>query len=192
MPWQQKINAKPSPLLKLRDLKRKSLSFKEREKEFLDFTGMEYAHVDVTEMARDFQYDLYWRIFHKQDYKKFVIDYIEKLKKEEFDDKLVYTKNMTKKEADYVSITPPHVKAARILMQHGIEIPSAIQYVITVDGPRPVEVIDQPLDYDHYIEKQIKPIAEEVFVFLKENFEELIKDKKQKSLKEYYLRYSKN
>jgi DNA polymerase-2 len=159
--------------------------YEDHGSELLEFTGMEYVHTDATDLAKEFQYGLYWRIFHDQDYKKYIADFISRLNNGEFDDKLVYTMNMTKNAADYTKTTPPHVKAARVLQQHGLEIPHTIQYVITTDGPRPVELIDQPMDYEHYIEKQIKPIAEEVLAFLHEKFDELTKDKKQKTLPEY-------
>ena len=34
-----------------------------------------------------------------------------------------------------------------------------IRYVITLDGPQPESRITAPIDYGHYVEKQIRPIV---------------------------------
>jgi len=48
--------------------------------------------------------------------------------------------------------------------------------VITVQGPQTVETAFVPLDYDHYIEKQIKPIAESILPLISLNFEQIAND----------------
>ena len=80
---------------------------------------------------------------------------------------------------DYVKTTPPHVKAARKLDKLTSSI---ITYVMTSDGPEPTQKIKHKLDYDHYIEKQIKPIADSVLVFFDTEFDNLLLDTKQTSL----------
>ncbi|MBI4150156.1 hypothetical protein HY488_02000 [Candidatus Woesearchaeota archaeon] len=42
------------------------------------------------------------------------------------------------------------------------------------------------LDYNHYIEKQIKPIADAVLSFQNQSFEDILKNHKQRSLFEYH------
>ena len=53
---------------------------------------------------------------------------------------------------------------------------TTIAYVITVQGPQTVETAFVPLDYDHYIEKQIKPIAESILPLISLNFEQIAND----------------
>ena len=53
---------------------------------------------------------------------------------------------------------------------------TTIAYVITVQGPQTVETAFAPLDYDHYIEKQIKPIAESILPLISLNFEQIAND----------------
>ena len=48
--------------------------------------------------------------------------------------------------------------------------------MITKNGPEPVEHQRSALDYDHYIDKQIKPIADAVLPFIGMNFDLLTSD----------------
>ena len=48
-----------------------------------------------------------------------------------------------------------------------------ISYVITVAGPEPIEYQTSPIDYQHYIDKQIKPVAEAILPFIGLDFAEL-------------------
>jgi hypothetical protein len=43
---------------------------------------------------------------------------------------------------------------------------NVIRYVITVRGPRPVGYVYAPLDYPHYIRKQLLPIARSLVPFV--------------------------
>ena len=80
---------------------------------------------------------------------------------------------------DYTKSTPPHVKAARQLDKLESDI---IEYVITEEGPEPIQKIKHKLDYDHYIQKQIKPLADAVLLFFNKNFDDLLKNSKQNTL----------
>ena len=44
---------------------------------------------------------------------------------------------------------------------------------MTTTGPQVVEYCRQPLDYDHYIEKQIRPIADSILPAIGGDFESL-------------------
>ena len=71
------------------------------------------------------------------------------------DSDLVYRKSLRKGVDSYTKSSPPHVKAARLLPKpRGV-----ISYVVTHQGPQPVGYVTAPIDYEHYIDKQIKPIA---------------------------------
>ncbi|MFH1399947.1 MAG: DNA polymerase II, partial [Nanoarchaeota archaeon] len=100
-----------------------------------------------------------------------------------FDDQLVYRKQIRKDLKEYTKTTPPHVKAARMLEANGVELQSnIIRYVMTVDGPQPVELAKSKLDYDHYIDKQLKPLADSILSFFDTDFDELRRNSSQRKL----------
>jgi len=94
----------------------------------------------------------------------------------------VYRKSIRKNLKDYVKTTPPHVKAARKLPKLTTNI---IDYYITTNGPEPVSMLKSKIDYEHYIEKQIKPIAETILSLFDQSFEDVILNSKQKNLFDY-------
>lgn len=48
-----------------------------------------------------------------------------------------------------------------------------IEYLITVNGPEPHEYLNSPIDYQHYIDKQLKPVADAILPFIGTDFEQL-------------------
>ena len=91
---------------------------------------------------------------------------------------IVYKKAIRKELGEYTKTTPPHVKAARLM--ENIES-NLIEYVITVKGPEPIPTKTK-IDYDHYIEKQLKPIADTVLQFFHQNFDDMVKGSEQRTL----------
>jgi len=134
------------------------------ETQELVFTGLEFVRSDWTRFARQFQYDLFHRVFHDQEVAAWIRQKIMDLKKHRHDRDLVYKKRLTKPAGDYVKMVPPHVKAARLL-GGGQENSRQISYVMTRRGPVPTALPHEDLDYTHYIEKQLKPIADAVLLF---------------------------
>ncbi len=59
---------------------------------------------------------------------------------------------------------------------------SVIEYVITTDGPEPIQKHTHPIDYEHYLKKQVQPIADAILVFFNKNFEDIVKGSKQSTL----------
>lgn len=145
----------------------------------IEFTGLEFVRGDWTELAKKFQYELLYRIFHKKEIHNFIKDFVNNTKSGKYNSLLVYKKSIRKNLEDYTKITPPHVKAARKLEKLDSNI---IEYLITLDGPEPIQNIKNSIDYDHYINKQLKPIADSVLSFFDLNFEELIQGSKQVTL----------
>ena len=87
------------------------------------------------------------------------------------DDELVYRKALRKPVASYTRSTPPHVKAAELLdpgSRRGL-----IRYLLTTQGPQPLGKISAPIDYEHYLEKQLKPIASTFTAVLGADLEQL-------------------
>jgi DNA polymerase-2 len=130
----------------------------------LVFTGLEFVRSDWTRFARQFQYELFHRVFHDQEVALWIRQKINDLKNHHHDPDLVYRKRLTKPAADYVKMVPPHVKAARLL-RGKLENPKEVSYVMTLRGPVPTQLPHDDLDYNHYIEKQLKPIADAVLLF---------------------------
>ena len=153
------------------------LHLKSREK--IEIVGLEAIRGDWTEAAQEFQVKLLDKIFHKEEFVNFIRKYVKELQSGKLDSKLVYTKNLRKPVEEYTKTTPPHVKAAR-------KIPnlqsSVIQYYITTEGPEPIQYHTHKIDYEHYIKKQLAPIANTLLFFFDKNFEEIIQTSKQMKL----------
>ncbi|MBB6481449.1 DNA polymerase II [Spirochaeta isovalerica] len=140
----------------------------------MEFKGLETVRSDWTAMARDFQQELFSRFFHEKELKQWVRDYVQKLRDGEFDSKLIYKKRLSRQAGDYTKSRPPHVKAALLLDPEGTRKLREISYIITAEGPVPVEMYEGGADYSHYVEKQIKPIADAVLFAIGEDFDSLI------------------
>ncbi|MDZ7625607.1 MAG: DNA polymerase II [Ignavibacteriaceae bacterium] len=150
-------------------------------KETIEFVGMEFVRSDWTRLAKEFQIELYSRIFNNDEIENWIREIVKKVKAGEYDDKLVYRKRLRKDVDEYTKNIPQHVKAARLLPEttRPGEAPSrsrsgTVYYVITKRGPIPVELKHTDIDYDHYIEKQVKPIADSVLVLLGESFDSIV------------------
>jgi DNA polymerase-2 len=99
-------------------------------------------------------------------------------------DDLVYRKGLRKPPAEYTATTPPHVAAARKLPGRP---PRVVSYIVTNAGPEPVRrragiAPAHPPDYEHYVDKQIRPVAEPVLDLLGLEFAKVIGDDRQMEL----------
>lgn len=148
-------------------------------KEEIEITGLEAIRGDWTQAAQEFQVELLDKLFHKEPVDKFIKDYITKVEKGKMDEKLVYRKSIRKDLDKYVKTTPPHVKAARKLDRLDSKV---IEYYITTDGPEPIQKLKHSIDYKHYLDKQIKPIAQQILNLLGQSFDELVQGSKQAKL----------
>lgn len=145
----------------------------------LEIVGLEAIRGDWTDAAQEFQVELLNKVFHGQPAEKFIKEYVKKIQEGKLDDKLIYRKSIRKSLKQYVKTTPPHVKAARLLPKLDSNI---IEYVITTKGPEPIQLLKHKPDYRHYIEKQIKPIANQILSLFEKDFDEIIADSKQTTL----------
>jgi len=148
-------------------------------KEEIEITGLEAIRGDWTEAAQEFQKELLNKVFHKEEITSFIKSYIKKINSGSLDSKLVYRKSIRKELHEYTKTTPPHVKAAR---QLDVLESNVIEYYITTEGPEPIQKLKHKLDYEHYIEKQIKPIANQILVLFGRTFDDIIKNSKQSKL----------
>jgi DNA polymerase II len=157
-------------------------------KEEMDFTGLEFVRRDWTEVSKKFQLELLDLVFHNKEVKAYVKKFVNDLQSGKYDDLLVYRKALRKGTEEYTKTTPPHVKAARLLDKITSNI---IDYVMTNEGPVPIQLMEKDkesgknqykIDYDHYIDKQIKPLADAILYFYDANFDDLMKGSSQKNL----------
>jgi DNA polymerase-2 len=154
-------------------------------REEIKVTGMEIVRRDWTDLAKELQKELLERVFHKKQVASYIKQLVERLKAGKLDDKLVYRKSIRKDLEDYTKTTPPHVKAARMLPKLSSNI---IEYYMTTSGPMPVEIAEKKkarLDYEHYLEKQVRPIADTILELFGTSFDEAIKNSSQKNLFDY-------
>jgi DNA polymerase-2 len=147
----------------------------------LIFKGLETVRTDWTLLAREFQKELYDRVFLNKEYKAYILELITDLKEGRFDDKLVYRKRLRRHLNEYQKNIPPHVQAAKKaeqwLLSQGkrqrYQRGGWIEYCYTLNGPEPLENLESPLDYDLYIERQIAPVVDGIVMFLGTSFDEI-------------------
>jgi len=144
--------------------------------ETVEFVGMEVVRRDWTALAKQVQRELYQRLFTDQAVDVYLADIVRRVRGGELDDELVYRKNLRKDADDYTATTPPHVAAARKSTQSNGRL---VSYVITTAGPEPVGNVEHPLDREHYVTKQVRPVAEPVLETLGLDFEQVIGDSRQ-------------
>ena len=145
-------------------------------REKVEFIGMEVVRRDWTALAKLVQRELYHRLFTDQSVDEYLADIVRRVRGGALDDALVYRKNLRKDAEDYTATTPPHVVAARKSTQ---PLGRLISYVVTTAGPEPVDNVQHPLDREHYVEKQVKAVAEPVLATLGLDFERVIGDARQ-------------
>ncbi len=133
------------------------------------FKGLETVRTDWTPLARDFQQELYKRIFNNEPFEAFISETHDALISGQLNHKLTYTKRLRRPLESYTSTQPPQVKAARKMKNPGRKI----QYVITLNGPEPIESDDSIPDYQHYVDKQLAPVADSILYFLGTTFEKI-------------------
>nr|WP_314529855.1 DNA polymerase II [uncultured Pseudomonas sp.] len=146
------------------------------------YKGLEAVRTDWSLLARQFQQELYSLIFHRKPYQDYVRDYVRKTLAGEFDERLVYRKRLRRTLDDYERNVPPHVRAARLADDYNdqqgrprqYQNGGWISYLITVAGPEPLEVRSAPIDYDHYVTRQLQPIADAILPFVHDDFSTLI------------------
>lgn len=148
-------------------------------REELEITGLEAIRGDWTEAAQEFQKELLMRVFKRREIDSFIKEYVRDLLAGKMDKKLVYRKSIRKNLTEYTKTTPPHVKAARKL---DFVESNIIEYFVTVDGPEPIQKLKHKLDYEHYIDKQIKPIANQILGLFKKDFDDVLKGSRQHTL----------
>lgn len=145
------------------------------------YKGLETVRTDWTPLAQQFQQGLYGRIFRREPYEDYVRDYVASTLRGDFDDLLVYRKRLRRPLQDYERNVPPHVRAARmaddfhIAQGRGAQYRNGgwIRYLMTTAGPEPMEALRSSIDYEHYLVKQLEPVADGILPFVGDSFARL-------------------
>jgi DNA polymerase II len=147
----------------------------------VEFVGMEVVRRDWTALAKQVQRELYQRLFTDQPVEIYLADIVKTVRDGALDNLLVYRKNLRKGAEAYTATTPPHVAAARKSAPVAGESigRKSIEYVMTTAGPEPLDNIQHPLDREHYVAKQVRPVAEPVLAALGLDFDVVIGDGRQ-------------
>lgn len=146
------------------------------------FKGLETVRSDWTPLAQQFQQQLYERIFRREPYREFIRDYVRRTLDGELDHLLVYRKRLRQKLSEYQRNVPPQARAARIADEYNAQQGRPqqyqnggwISYIMTAQGPEPLEIAQTKPDYDHYLQKQLQPVADAILPFLQDDFATLV------------------
>ncbi|EKT4523197.1 DNA polymerase II [Pseudomonas putida] len=145
------------------------------------YKGLESVRTDWSPLAREFQQQLYGRIFRGQPYRDYVRDYVRRTLAGEQDALLVYRKRLRRPLRDYQRNVPPHVRAARLADEYNLRLGRPLQYqnggwisyVMTTSGPEPLENRQSPIDHEHYLSRQLQPVADAILPFVGDEFNAL-------------------
>ena len=156
----------------------------------LVFKGLETVRTDWTPLAKEFQQELYRRIFTGEPHRDYLREYVRGFVQEclrrsqagELDERLVYRKRLRRRLDDYRRNVPPHVRAARLADELNDRLGRPrqyqsggwIRYVITLAGPQPLEQLNSNIDIDHYLTRQLQPVADAILPFVGDDFAGLI------------------
>lgn len=156
--------------------------------------GLEAVRRDWTALARRVQVELFRRVFAGEPYEEWLREIVTDLQDGKLDTELTYRKRLRRDLEAYSGgvpggpRAPPHVAAARILSAihdssraHGPDSSDGvfdrdhhlgeIEYVVTRGGPEPLEQRTHPIDYDHYVDRQLGPVCDVILPFVGSSFE---------------------
>jgi DNA polymerase-2 len=149
----------------------------------LELIGLEAVRRDWPAVAGRLQRGLLERVFAGEDPLPLAREISKRVRAGELDEELVYARRVRKGSVEsYVATTPPHVQAAR---KAGAPPGALIRYVITTAGPEPVAPhgpLPGSIDHSHYIERVLRPIAEQILEPLGLCYDEAIDAPRQMAL----------
>ena len=148
----------------------------------LIFKGMETVRSDWTQLSKVFQQELYRRVFNNEAVEDYILTIVSKTLNGEFDDLMIYRKRIRRRLTEYVKNVPPHVKAARMADSINATLNKPlkyqnkgwVEYLITLNGPQTKEYVTSPLDYDFYVDRQLKAVANDILPFIGTSFEKIV------------------
>ncbi|MEI6001666.1 DNA polymerase II [Paraburkholderia bengalensis] len=152
--------------------------------ESIVFRGLETARSDWSPLAQKFQRELYMKVFRSEPYQEFVRSYVRDVRSGKLDGLMIYRKRLRNRLDSYQKNVPPQVRAARLADEDNLRRKRPAQYqnggwisyLITRNGPEPLQATTSPIDYEHYINRQLKPVADAILPFVADNFGNLIEE----------------
>lgn len=109
---------------------------------------------------------------YEGDIEALIKEQLDRLKQHRFDDLLFFRRKVTKELDEYTKTLPAHMQALS-QSSHSARMKGRwLTYAITTKGPQLKGEIKAPLDYDHYVEKQIRPIADSFLKAYGKGFDE--------------------
>ncbi|PIP94544.1 MAG: hypothetical protein COW00_08495 [Bdellovibrio sp. CG12_big_fil_rev_8_21_14_0_65_39_13] len=141
--------------------------------ESLEIVGLEYVRSDWTDLAKTFQFQLLSRALKGEDVEKYIQFFVEKIEENPLES-FIYKKRLSKPLDEYDKTQPPHVKAALKYREKNLPVPRTIEYVVTLQGPWAYDLKPPHLDYQHYIEKQLKPLADAILSLFGKKFDDCV------------------
>ena len=144
----------------------------------VEFIGMEVVRRDWTQLAKDVQRELFARLFAGEPVEGYLQEVAAALRQGDLDASLVYRKGLRKSLAAYTAGTPPHVAAARKSADPG----RVVAYLVTTAGPEPLDALEHEPDREHYLQKQVRPVAEPILAALGLDFDRTVGDDQQMDL----------
>lgn len=140
--------------------------------------GLESVRRDWPAVAKRLQEGLLERLFRDGDVAAFAREVTADVLAGRLDEELVYAKRVRKSSLDrYTATTPPHVQAARRLVEAGRRPGPVVRYVVTTDGPMPIipgRPMPEHIDRAHAVERILKPVADAILAELGTSFDEAI------------------
>ncbi|MEX6501339.1 DNA polymerase II [Pseudomonas zhanjiangensis] len=146
------------------------------------YKGLETVRSDWSPLAQRFQQELYRLIFDREPHRDYVRDYVRRTLAGELDELLVYRKRLRRPLHDYQRNVPPHVRAARQADDYNdrqgrprqYQNGGWISYLMTTAGPEPLETQGSAIDYEHYLSRQLQPVADAILPFVGDDFASLV------------------
>lgn len=132
----------------------------------IEFVGLEAARRDSTPFCKTLSRNLHNMLFAEakpEHVAAYVKDTVAQLFSGVLDDSLVCRRKLRRELSEYASTNTPHVTVAA---RHNIAPGNLVPFVMTESGPEHPAHRQHPIDYDHYVEKQLRPIAEPIFFHL--------------------------
>lgn len=153
--------------------KRYAGTVKQGEESKIVFKGLENVRTDWTNLAKGFQEEVFRRVFAEEPVEDYIRQVFESVRNGLRDKDLHYRKRLRRNVPDYKKNIPPHVQAAKKLMSwtsQSLKRGDWIEYIVTINGPEPVLERRSPIDYQHYIDRQLAPVADGVLQFVNLSF----------------------
>ena len=139
---------------------------------------MEVVRGDWTATAKQVQLEMYRRLFAGRPVGEYLANVVKRVRTGELDAMLVYRKSLRKASTN----TPPRHAPRRGRTQVDPALGSHRPLRHDRAGPEPVDEVQNALDREHYVIKQVQPVVEPVLATLGLDFESVIGDRRQLDL----------